>query len=80
MEKQNFKCALTGLPIIIVGGKNNTKQTTASPDRIDSTKEYELNNIQYVHKIINYMKMDLSQEDFIQFCKLVVEHQKIVRL
>lgn len=64
---QDNKCALTGLPISI-------KEKTASLDRIDSSQGYLLNNIQWVHKKINKMKMDLSKEEFIELCKLVSRH------
>lgn len=49
---------------------------TASLDRIDSTKGYTLDNIQWVHKHINVMKMDLDQEYFIKLCKLVTKKSK----
>ena len=49
------------------------KTATASLDRIDSTKGYIDGNIQWVHKRINTMKMDMSQKDFIDFCKQVAQ-------
>lgn len=72
-EKQDRKCALSGLSIIFP--KNNreyrAKVQTASLDRIDSSKDYEVNNVQWVHKIVNTMKMHFSQEEFIKMCKLI---------
>lgn len=44
---------------------------TASLDRIDNTKGYTEDNVQWVHKIINKMKSDLTQEDFIMWCKRI---------
>jgi len=44
---------------------------TLSVDRIDSNKPYEIGNIQFVHKRINIMKNDLSDEEFIGWCKLI---------
>lgn len=73
--KQNKKCALTGIDINF--DKSRNKKHTASLDRIDSSKDYTLDNIQWVHKNINLMKMDLSQEEFIKFCKLVTEHNNV---
>ena len=64
--KQNRKCALSGKNIYF--GKTNTKEKTASIDRIDSTKVYVEGNIQWVHKTINIMKFDLENELFIQMC------------
>lgn len=45
---------------------------SASLDRIDSTKGYTIDNIQWVHKTINSMKWDLSRDRFIELCRLVV--------
>ena len=65
--KQNRKCSLSGVEITI--GSNN--YNTASIDRIDSSKGYEVGNIQWVHKDINFMKRIYSQEYFIDMCKRV---------
>ena len=45
-----------------------------SLDRIDSSKDYVLGNIQLVLKEVNYMKQSLSQEDFINICKKISNH------
>jgi hypothetical protein len=66
--KQDRKCALTGLDITTFGGN-----ITASLDRIDSSKGYILNNIQWTHKDINMMKRNYSEKYFIQLCELVVK-------
>jgi hypothetical protein len=54
--------------------RGSTKQT-ASLDRIDSTKGYVLNNIQWVHKTINRMKMDMTDSQFVEFCTIVANFQ-----
>lgn len=51
-------------------------ETTISLDRIDSTKGYIEGNVQWVHKSVNIMKSTLTQEQFINFCKLVAENNK----
>ena len=80
--KQERKCALTGLPIYFdmdldflrrYGHQNGT----ASLDRIDSTKGYTPDNIQWVHKDVNKMKMDLPQEKFFSIIKQIYEHKKL---
>lgn len=71
--KQDRKCALSGVSIEISG---NHRTNTASIDRIDSSKGYELDNIQWVHKHVNFMKRTYSQEYFIQMCKNITEHSK----
>jgi hypothetical protein len=72
-NKQNGKCFLSGKEIgwVEVGQKH-----TASLDRIDSSIGYELNNIQLVHKDINFMKQSYSQDYFIEMCKFVSENVK----
>jgi archaellum component FlaC len=59
----------------------NSKQVhngtaTASLDRVDSAKGYIKGNVQWVHKDINMMKQQYSQEYFIQMCRLTTEHSK----
>lgn len=66
LVKQNFKCAISQLPIYIEGYGG-----TASIDRIDSSKGYELSNVQWTHKHINFMKSTHTQEYFIEMCKKV---------
>lgn len=84
IENQHFKCALTGLDIDF--GVNNGKKVdgkllskeqrrTASLDRIDSLRGYELENVQWVHKNVNIMKNRFTQQHFINMCRLVTEHE-----
>jgi hypothetical protein len=68
--QQNKKCNLTGVELNFGYNKN----TNASLDRIDSEKGYTKDNIQLVHKKINMMKHILPQEEFVSWCKLVVDH------
>lgn len=69
--QQQGKCALSGLPISLFISTKDAKYHTASLDRIDSNKGYIKGNIQWVHKDINYMKCDFTQEEFINYCILV---------
>lgn len=73
--KQNKKCALSGLPIYFSKRSGCLKDGNASLDRIDSSKGYESDNIQWLEKRLNTMKMDCSQKDFIDFCYLIVDRQ-----
>lgn len=76
LVSQDFKCAISGLPIEIAksSADHNEGKTTASLDRIDSYKPYELGNVQWVHKDINMMKHIFSLEYFINLCQAVVNH------
>lgn len=72
--KQDKKCALSGLNIFFLTKKSpdwKTNNAKVSIDRINSSKGYYLENVQLVHKQINYMKQSMSDEEFIRYCKCV---------
>lgn len=71
--QQDRKCALTGIPLIFTTERNASATrylTTASLDRIDSSKGYIEGNVRWVHKDINKMKLALSDEEFLENCRL----------
>lgn len=70
-SRQHKKCALTKQNIVF---NTRTKYGNASIDRIDSDKDYIINNIQILHKDVNLAKRTLSQDEFINMCKLVAEN------
>jgi hypothetical protein len=72
-KKQKFLCKLSGIPLCF-GRKRVTPETTASLDRIDSSKGYVRGNVQWVHKGINKMKQDLDNDYFIALCIKVAEN------
>ncbi len=78
--EQDRKCALTGLPIDFIQSQRlkikNGTATTASLDRIDSTKGYTIDNVQWIHKDVNKMKNAFTQDRYIEICKLVAEQFK----
>ena len=73
LEKQEYKCALTGWPIQ-VSDKTYRGVATASLDRINSEIGYTKKNIQWVHKDVNRMKQYFSQNRFIEVCKAVCKN------
>lgn len=77
-EKQDGKCALTGIPMTykFYEGRVNTN---LSVDRIDSTKGYAKENVQLVCMAANQMKNDLSMEEFLEMCEsvLALERERI---
>jgi hypothetical protein len=75
--KQNRKCAYTGLSLCFYPKYKKGAEQTASLDRIDSSKGYYIDNIQWVHKITQRMKWHLSEEQFLEFCLLIVNNRKI---
>jgi hypothetical protein len=75
-DEQKHKCKISGIPInfTLLRGKNYDLNTTASLDRIDSTKGYIRGNVQFVHKYVNMMKWKLDQDYFIEICKKIAEN------
>ena len=72
-EKQNGQCALSGV-LLEFGFKRfgvSRKETTASLDRIDSTKGYTKGNVRWVHKDVNMARRCLSDKEFVTLCENV---------
>jgi hypothetical protein len=67
---QDKKCALSGVSI---GFYDDGKNHTCSIDRIDSLKDYTIDNIQLVHKDVNIMKNKFDQNYFINICHKIAE-------
>lgn len=80
--KQNKKCALTGRNLVMIGiNYSQCKGSqTASLDRVDSSKGYTEGNVQWIHKILQPMKWNYDQVDFIQTCREVVCHYDLTNL
>ena len=62
--KQEGKCALSGVEI-------SFENKTASLDRIDSKIGYKEGNVQWLHKVVNQMKSNRTDEEFIDWCKKI---------
>ncbi len=72
--QQNKKCSISGVDIVF-----DTKikvNTTASLDRIDNSKGYIIDNIQWVHKDVNNMKSDWPQDKLLKWIDIVSNYQK----
>lgn len=71
--QQDGKCAITGVNINMLNANinNNYHLQTASLDRKDSSKGYIKGNVQWVHKAINSLKSDFTDDEFISLCHLV---------
>lgn len=72
--KQDKKCKLTNLDLNFESYRDKQKgaEQTASLDRIDSLKGYEEGNLQWIHKDVNKMKNNLSQDRLLELCKLII--------
>lgn len=74
LDKQNFKCALSGRVLVIATRAKDRSTTTASLDRIDNTKGYIKGNVHWVHKDVNKMKWAFDVDYFIQTCQEISKH------
>lgn len=74
--KQDRKCALSGVLLTLAKDSKpkSFKEQTASLDRIDSTKGYTPENIQWVHKIVNKMKQNITDEEFTKWCCIIANN------
>lgn len=74
LDKQNHKCALSGLDIQVgCANAKSIKENSASLDRIDSSNGYHEGNVQWLHKHVNVLKNGFSQEEFIHLCHKVAK-------
>ena len=63
-DKQQGLCALSGVTLGYIGSKWNV----ASLDRIEPTKGYTINNVQWVAWRVNDAKSNMTNQDFINMC------------
>ena len=72
-NKQGGRCAFTGEQLTFKISKGEIQ--TASLDRIDSTRGYTLDNVQWVHKTVNMMKRNLGNDEFLDWIKKIADNQ-----
>ena len=76
---QKGNCALTGIALNW-DGQSRAKKKGASPfdraslDRIDPSKGYTEDNVQLVADFVNRMKYQLTEDELLAACRLIVEH------
>jgi len=75
-EKQEGKCPYTGWELVLPNYKLRKTPRTASMDRIDSSKGYTKDNIQFVSVMANYAKNDFEEDCMKDFCKAIHQNYK----
>jgi hypothetical protein len=75
--KQRYKCALTGIKLTCNRAKGIKFKTNASIDRIDSDLGYNVDNIQLVCSVVNSLKSNLTNHEYIRWCKKVVKEDAL---
>lgn len=73
LERQNFQCALSGEVLTCNLESGTVFRTNASIDRIVAGGEYTVENVQLVCSAINKWRGDISIDDYIFWCRKVVE-------
>jgi hypothetical protein len=69
---QDRRCALTGLPLKFESNRSE-EETTASLDRVCSSSGYTVGNVQWVHKVVNRLKMDMPDDELIYWACRIAE-------
>lgn len=75
LKKQNYKCAISGVPLTCLLSKGKKFSTNVSVDRIIPGGPYTEDNIQLVCRALNSWRADLTVDEFTDWCKKVVDYQ-----
>lgn len=70
INKQGWRCALTGIPL------ESSGPNMLSKDRIDSAKGYVEGNLQFVTVNANKVKTDMNLNQLLALCQQVVDYNK----
>lgn len=68
LKQQSYRCALSGWELTPETAQIDHK------DPVSKGGKTELANLQWLHEKINRMKGSMSQEEFVQICKLIADH------
>lgn len=74
LEKQNYKCALSGIDLTCNLEVGVNFPTNASIDRIEAGGPYIKENIQFVCKSLNYFRKNTTISEFVWWCKQVAKY------
>lgn len=78
-NKQGGLCKYSGIPLDNPGSRGKWDKAIKHPwraslDRIDSSKPYTKDNVQFVSLIANYAKNAYPEETLIEFCQKVADY------
>jgi hypothetical protein len=76
LEDQDYKCALSGLPLTCQLEKGKKFPFNVSIDRVEPGGPYTKENIQLVGRSLNSWRADTKVEDFIFICRAVADYNK----
>ena len=75
-EQQEGLCALSGVEMTYISGKGRIP-TNIGIDRIEAGGPYIRENIRLVCNHVNTMRLDKSDEEFLWWCKRIIENGSI---
>lgn len=75
-ERQEGKCAITGIRMMLEKDASSRrarekKPHKASLDRIDSSKPYTKDNVQFICMCVNYMKNTFQNDEIVEFIESI---------
>lgn len=73
LKEQNYRCALSGMPLSCRMVSGVVYHTNGSIDRINAGGPYSKDNVQIVAAALNNFRTNLSVEEFIGWCSAVAE-------
>ena len=74
LERQNYKCALSGERLTCTLASGVRTMTNASLDRIEAGGSYSPDNVQLVCVALNWFRRSTSVPEFIDWCRKVARH------
>jgi hypothetical protein len=74
LQKQDYKCALSGVEMTCILEQGTVSLTNASIDRVVVGGPYSKDNIRLVCAIVNKMRWTMDDETFVNYCKKVVKY------
>ena len=72
LEEQDYRCALSGIPLTCHAKVGGHFPTNISVDRIEAGKEYTRENVQLVCRALNHWRSDTPIEEFVAFAALLL--------
>lgn len=76
LEKQDGRCALSGVKMTCLLEKGRVNPQNASIDRISAGGEYTADNVQLVCAVVNKWRSNTPIEVFVEYCERIAEWKK----
>lgn len=77
LDRQNYRCALSGVKMTCIRKRGTTILTNVSIDRIKPGEEYNSKNVQLVCRAVNSFRSTLPIPEYLEWCRKVVAHNKV---